>query len=200
MRTAGSSSDRPGASRARICPSQPIASPPASSTSRNSESGACAQRGGAAVQLVAQAALGGCEQQALVGEARGRIDPELESGQMADRLGPDADLAVRGDGHRQRVGAARADVAHQHRGAAVDEALGQPLVQRVATAALRPRAFARPIWRGRRASRSAGRYRPSCGFRRAGRPVPRYRPRHCRAAPPRRRTIRAGCARPRRYS
>ena len=33
--------------------------------------------------------------------------------------------------HRQRVRAARADVADQHRGAAVDEALGQPLVKRV---------------------------------------------------------------------
>ena len=31
----------------------------------------------------------------------------------------------------KRVGAARADVAHQHGGAAVDEALGQPLVKRV---------------------------------------------------------------------
>ena len=51
---------------------------------------------------------------------------------MADRLGADADLAVGGDGDRQRVGAARADVADQHGGAAVDEALGQPLVERVA--------------------------------------------------------------------
>ena len=55
---------------------------------------------------------------------------------MADRLGPDADLAIGGDGHRQRVGAVRADVAHQHRGAAVDEALGQPFVERVGQAAL----------------------------------------------------------------
>ena len=55
---------------------------------------------------------------------------------MADRLGPDADLAIGGDGDRQRIGAARADVADQHRGAAVDEALGQPLVQRVGQAAL----------------------------------------------------------------
>ena len=90
-----------------------------------------AQLGGAAVELVAQPALGGGEQQPLVGQPRGRIDPELEAGEMADRLGPDADLAVRGDGHRQCIGAARADVADQHRGAAVDEALGQPLVQRI---------------------------------------------------------------------
>ena len=51
---------------------------------------------------------------------------------MADRLRADADLAVGGDRHRKRVGAARADVADQHGGAAVDEALGQPLVQRIA--------------------------------------------------------------------
>ena len=55
---------------------------------------------------------------------------------MADRLGADADLAVGGDGDRQRVGAARADVAHQHRGAAVDETLGQPVVERVGQARL----------------------------------------------------------------
>ena len=34
----------------------------------------------AAVELVAEPALGGGEQQALVGEPRGRIDPELEAG------------------------------------------------------------------------------------------------------------------------
>ena len=50
---------------------------------------------------------------------------------MADRLGADAHLTVGGDRNRQRIGAARTDVADQHRGAAVDEALGQPLVQRV---------------------------------------------------------------------
>ena len=100
-----------------------------------SASGASHKLGGAAVELVAEAALGGGEQQALVGEAGGRIDLEIEAGEMADRLGPDADLAIGGDGHRQRVGAARADVAHQHRGAAVDEALGQAFVERVAQAA-----------------------------------------------------------------
>ncbi len=101
---------------------------------------------GAAVELVAQAALGGGQQQPLVGEPRGRIDLEVEAGQMADRFGPDADFAVGGDGHRKGVGAARADVAHQHRGAAVDEALGQALVERVAERAPRPRACAPPIW------------------------------------------------------
>ena len=90
------------------------------------------QRIRAAIQLLAEAALGGGQQQALVGEARRRIDAEFEAGQVADRLGPDADLAVGGDRDRKRVGAARADVAHQNGGAAVDEALGQPLVQGVA--------------------------------------------------------------------
>ena len=61
------------------------------------------------------------ESQALVGEPRIGIDAEVEAGQVADRFGADADLAVGGDGDRQLVGAARADVAHQHRGAAIDE-------------------------------------------------------------------------------
>ena len=80
-------------------------------------------------ELVAQPALGGREQQALVGEPRRRIDPEVEAGQMPDRFGADADLAVGGNRHRQRVRPARADVAHQHCGAAVDEALGQAVVE-----------------------------------------------------------------------
>ena len=102
VRSAGSSSERPGASRARTCPAQATASPPPSSTiSANVVVGRLDQRLRAAVELVAEAALGGREQQALVGEAGGRIDPELEAGEMADRLGADADLAVGGDGHRQ---------------------------------------------------------------------------------------------------
>ena len=55
---------------------------------------------------------------------------------MADRLRADADFPVAGDGHWKRIGAARADVADQHRGAAVDKALGQPLVKRVAQSRL----------------------------------------------------------------
>ncbi len=91
--------------------------------------GRLAQRGSAAVELVAKPALGRGEQQPLVGQASGRIDPELESSQMSDRLRPDADFAVGGNGHRQRVGAARADVADQHGGATVDEPLGQAFVK-----------------------------------------------------------------------
>ena len=49
--------------------------------------------------------------------------------EVADRLGPDADLAVGSDGDRKRVGAARADVADEDRGSPVDEALGQRRVQ-----------------------------------------------------------------------
>src|SRR5438045_7832468 len=80
------------------------------------------QRLGAAVELVAETALGGGEKQALVGEARGRIYPEFEAGQVSDRLGADAHLAVSGDADRQRIGAARADVADEDGGAAGDEA------------------------------------------------------------------------------
>ena len=120
--------------------------PPFSSTVRTKlVVGRFDQRSSAAVELVAEAALGSGEEQALVGEARRGVDPELEAGEMTDRFGPDADLAVCGDRDRQGVGTARADVAHQHRGAAVDEALGQPLVERVGEARLRPRACAPPI-------------------------------------------------------
>ena len=41
--------------------------------------GGVAQLGGAAVELVAEAALGGGEEQALVGEAGGRVDLEVEA-------------------------------------------------------------------------------------------------------------------------
>ena len=147
-----------------------------STISSNAVVGRFEQGLGAAVELVAEAAFGGGEQQALVGQARGRIDAEIEAGQMADRLGADADFAVGRDGHRQRVGAARADVADQHRGAAVDEALGQPFVQRVAEPGLDLARALGPFRRVRPASRSGGRYRPSCGSRRGGRRAPRCRP------------------------
>ena len=74
------------------------------------------QRFGATVELVAEAALGGGEQQALVGEARRRINAELEPGEMADRLRPDAHLAVGGDRHRQRdIGCPQAPMSHWYR-------------------------------------------------------------------------------------
>ena len=92
------------------------------------------QRPRAAVEFVAQPALGGGEKQALVGELCLRIYPEVEAGEMADRLRPDADLTVRRDGDRECVGSPRADVADENRRAAVDEALGQPFVERVGQA------------------------------------------------------------------
>ena len=164
VRSAGSSSDRPGASRAGHAPCQATASPAVflddqlERLVRRFD-----QRPGAAVELVAEAALGGGEEQALVGQPRRRIDAEIEAREVADRLRPDADLAVGGDGDRKRVRSARADVADQDGGAAVDEALGQPFVQRVRRAAPRPRGCARPIWPARPASRRGARYRPSCG-------------------------------------
>src|SRR4051794_30463428 len=86
----------------------------------------------APVELVAEPAFGGGKEQAFVGELRGRIDAELEAGQVTDRLGADADLAVGGDGDWKRIGPAGADVADEDCGAAVDEALGETLVERVA--------------------------------------------------------------------
>src|SRR5205085_12175862 len=82
------------------------------------------QRARTAVEFLAEAAFGGREEQSFVGEACRWIDPELEPGEVTDRFGTDADLAVGCDSHRQGVGAARADIAHQHRSPAVDEALG----------------------------------------------------------------------------
>ena len=63
---------------------------------------------GTAVELVAEAALGGGEQHALVGKAGVGIDAEFETGEMADRLGTDTDFAVGSDRDRQGVGAAGA--------------------------------------------------------------------------------------------
>ena len=100
---------------------------------------------------------------------------KFEPDEMPDRLGPDADLAVGGDRHRQRVGAARADVTHQHRRPPVDEALGQPLMQRIGQPSLRPRGCARPNSPAPSASRHDARCRPSCECPRAGRRAPRYR-------------------------
>ena len=51
---------------------------------------------------------------------------------MADRLGTDADFAIGGDRNRKRICAACADVADKDSGPAIDEALGQALVERVA--------------------------------------------------------------------
>ena len=63
----------PGARRARTWPSQPTARPPlVFDDQREVAVGRVEQRLGAAVELVAQAALGGGEQQALVGQPGGR--------------------------------------------------------------------------------------------------------------------------------
>ena len=89
------------------------------------------ERGGALLIFVAEPALGGGEQHLAVGVAGGGIDLEGEALQPPDRIGADADLALGVDQHRELAGALLAEVAHQHRGAPVDEALGQPLVERV---------------------------------------------------------------------
>src|SRR4051812_31566215 len=91
---------------------------------------------GAPVELIAEPPFGRSQQQTLVGEPGGLVDPEVEADQMSDRLRPDAALAVSRDGDRQRVGAARADITNQDGGPPVDEALGQPLVERVGKARL----------------------------------------------------------------
>src|SRR4249919_3301592 len=85
----------------------------------------------AAIKLVAKAAFGGGKQKTLVGKPGRRVDAEVEAREVADRLGADADLAIGGDGNWKRIRSARADVAHQDGGAAVDEALGQPFMQGV---------------------------------------------------------------------
>ena len=50
---------------------------------------------------------------------------------MADAMALDDDLAAAGDGGEQLLGLARVELAQQMGGAAVDEARGQPLVERV---------------------------------------------------------------------
>ena len=69
-----------------------------------------------------------------------RIDLEAEALEPADRIGPDADLAFLVDQHREFAGALVPSIAHQHGGAPVDEALGQPLRAARRTASPRPRA------------------------------------------------------------
>ncbi len=61
--------------------------------------------------------------------ARSHVGDEAEAGEMPDRFVGHAHLAILGDAHRQQFGAALVEIAQQHRGAAIDEALGQPVVQ-----------------------------------------------------------------------
>ena len=56
---------------------------------------------------------------------------KLKTVDAADGVALDDDLAAAGDRRQQLLGLARLQPAHQVRGAAVDEAAGQPLVQRV---------------------------------------------------------------------
>jgi hypothetical protein len=86
------------------------------------------QRIGAALKLIAEAALRGCEKEALVGKPGRWIDPKIEAGQMADRLGSNAHLAIGRNGYRKGIRSARADISNQHCRPAIDEALGKPLV------------------------------------------------------------------------
>ena len=89
------------------------------------------QSGGALLIFAGEPPLGGGEQHLAVGMARGRIDLEGEAAQAPDRIGADADLALGVDQHRELARALAAEIAHQHGGAPVDEALGEPLVERV---------------------------------------------------------------------
>ena len=134
MRTAGSS--RSGQERAGRGAGHPSRSPGPwplvdgpvwpSSTSRKSASGAShswlpdgrARRPAGARPR---------QQQPLVGEARGGVDPELDPARCPIGSGPT--LTAVGNGHRQSIGAARANVADQHGRAAVYEPLGQAFVQ-----------------------------------------------------------------------
>ena len=73
---------------------------------------------------------------------------------MADRVALHDDLAAAGDGGEQLLALAGVEAAHQVRGAAVDEAAGQALVQGVGQHVLDLARAALPV-RRRRVTQSA---------------------------------------------
>ena len=86
---------------------------------------------GASFQLIAQASFRSGKEQALVGEPRRRIDPEIETAEMADRFRTDAHFSVRGDRDRESIGAARSNIANEDSRPAIDEALREPFMERI---------------------------------------------------------------------
>ena len=87
--------------------------------------------GDAARHLLAQRPPSGAQHEALLVALGGRVGNEAEAVDAADGVALDDDLAAAGHRREQLLGLARLQPAHQMRGAAVDEAAGQPLVQRV---------------------------------------------------------------------
>ena len=100
-----------------------------SAASTNCSSAAWRELCGARVDLAGERLLRGGAQRLAFG-TRGRgVGGELEAGEPADRVALDDHFAGFGDfGFEHRV---LAQPPHQHAGAAVDEALGETLVQRV---------------------------------------------------------------------
>ena len=87
--------------------------------------------GDAARHLLAQRPPCGTQHEALLVALGGRVGKEAETVDAADGVALDDDLAAAGDRRQQFLGLARLQPAHQMRGAAIDEAAGQPFVQRV---------------------------------------------------------------------
>ena len=106
---------RPRRSAANACRRAPRPAP--------ARGGRARRRGGARPRQAA----GACRRAAPTGRRGTRSRSRWPIGSGPTLTSPSA-ATVTG----KRVGAARADVAHQHRRAAVDEALGQPLVERIA--------------------------------------------------------------------
>ena len=114
-------------------------------------------------ELLARAALGGRPAAAACRRAWQTDRRGARNREVALGSGPTLSLTIGGDGNWKRVGAARADVAHQDGGAAVDERW----VNRSWRASDSPRISTARVRSARvRAAPSAGgvrpRYRPSC--------------------------------------
>ena len=76
--------------------------------------------------------LGGGEQQLAVGEPRLRVNPQPKAGEHADMFAINQHFVI-GQPHRKQA-SIRTKLLHQHRGAAIDEAFGQPGVERIGEA------------------------------------------------------------------
>ena len=177
MRTRGRSACSPATSLPTAAPVQRIVP---SEASTNCSSGAADKPRGARGDLAGQRLLRGVLQRLGLGAARRSIRQKDKAVEAADGVALDHDFA--GLAHFRLKLGVFAQPPHQHAGAAIDEALGQPLVQRIgqlvfrrARDALPMLGIGQPIRRGWRQTSRSGYGR--CGStayrcrRRSGRPA-----------------------------
>ena len=154
--TSGRSTSLPGRRRATGTPAQPTRCTAPLRVGQPGEGGirlgleaADAQR-----HFLAQRPAGGAQHHAALLAFAHRVGHEAEALDVADRMAFHHDLAAARHGRQQLVVLARVQPAHQHGGAAVDEAGGQPLVQGVRQPVLDLAGAALPV-RARRGTQSA---------------------------------------------